>query len=88
MFLSNLGSIQVHKQSIMDIHTCESFFIFYFSFLCFFCTGKVKNKTERKQLKQKRQKENKEKCFANLKGGEDSHWCNLPKLTKLHGARK
>jgi hypothetical protein len=44
---------------------------------------KVKNKIESKQLKQKelkRQKQNKEKCFANLKGPENSQWCNLPSL--------
>jgi hypothetical protein len=59
MFLSNLSSIQVHKQSIIDIHTCAH------------NRSKVKNKTESKQLKQKelkRQKQNKENCFANLKG--------------------
>jgi hypothetical protein len=57
---------------------------------------KSKDKTECKQLKQKelkRQRKNKDKYFANLKGRENSQWCNLLKLRELqcakrsHGAR-
>jgi hypothetical protein len=38
--------------------------------------------------KLKRKKKEKEECFANQKEWEDSPWCNLPKIRKLHGARK
>jgi hypothetical protein len=71
MFLRNLSSIQVHQQSIIDIHTCAH------------NRSKVKNKTESKQLKQKelkRQKQNKEQCFAKLKRRETHSGATSPSL--------
>jgi hypothetical protein len=43
---------------------------------------------KKKQKELKRQKQEKERCFANLLEREDSEWCNLPKLRKLHGAKE
>jgi hypothetical protein len=43
---------------------------------------------KKKQKELKRQKQEREECFANIKEREDSHWCNLPKLRELHGARE
>jgi hypothetical protein len=43
---------------------------------------------KQKQQELKSQKQEKEKCFANIKEREESQWCNLPKLRKLHGAEK
>jgi hypothetical protein len=45
---------------------------------------RIKAKTKRT----KKAKTRKRRMFANLKEREDSQWCNLPKLRKLHGARE
>jgi hypothetical protein len=55
--------------------------VYYTIFLDFVYISKNKKEV-------KKQKQEKKECFANLKEQEDSQWCNLPKLTKLHDARK
>jgi hypothetical protein len=69
MFPNDLSSIQVHKQSIINIHTyAHNRSIFnIFHFFVVLCVHKSK-----KQKELKRQKQEKDNYFVNLKEREDS----------------